>query len=692
MTEYPLLKDILVLIGVSLAMVYFLRLFKVPTIVGFIAAGVLIGPGALGLIEDRHSIELMAEIGVTLLLFTIGLKFSVRELARMRMLVIGAGGLQVILTIVVTSAVLNAVGIETNKAIFYGFLVSLSSTAIVLKVLEERGQSHSISGRFNIGVLLFQDLAVVPMLLLTVLLGGGDTGGWSGAVFTMLKAVLLIGALLAFTYFVFPWLFERIARTRSSEIFTLTTVFVALGTAYLGSLLGFSLPLGAFLAGVVISESSYTHQILAEITPLRDVLNSLFFVSIGMFVSPALWLEEPLFSLGAPVLIIVFKAVLIGLVALGFGFGGRVAITSGLSLAQVGEFSFVLALTAVALGLLDADEYSRLLAVAVPTMALTPLFMVIAPAIAERAPHLKGTERLMASSKRYPLRRFFLPSLVESGMVEERDIHEELDDHVIIVGYGVNGRNVARVLGQIDVPYLVLELNPHTVRKLRLEGEEIHYGDASRQAVLLHAGIKRARMLVVAIADPVMSRQIVAVARRENPRLIIVVRTRLLNEMESLFRLGADEVVPEEFETSLQLAAVIMATYGIPERVIEEEKVSIRRGHYSMLTSSERKIQAERTLASLIPKSQISELRLGPGMHANNHKIKELAVREQTGASILAVDRNGRITTNPAPDFELLEGDIIYMVGSPNELEQARVLLSHSGIGDARGGVAKKGK
>ena len=177
MTEYPLLKDILVLIGVSLAMVYFLRLFKVPTIVGFIAAGVLVGPGALGLIEDRHSIELMAEIGVTLLLFTIGLKFSVRDLARMRMLVIGAGGLQVILTIVVTSVVLNAVGIETNKAIFYGFLVSLSSTAIVLKALEERGQSHSVSGRFDVGVLLFQDLAVVPMLLLTVLLGGGDTGG-----------------------------------------------------------------------------------------------------------------------------------------------------------------------------------------------------------------------------------------------------------------------------------------------------------------------------------------------------------------------------------------------------------------------------------------------------------------------------------------------------------------------------------
>jgi len=684
MTEYPLLKDILVLIGVSLVTVYFLRLLKVPTIVGFIAAGVLIGPGALGLIEDRHSIELMAEIGVTLLLFTIGLKFSVRELARMRMLVIGAGGLQVVLTIVATSAVLNAMGMDTKKAIFYGFLVSLSSTVIVLKLLEERGQSHSVFGRFNIGVLLFQDLAVVPMLLLTVLLGGGDAGGWSGAVITMAKAVVLIGALLTFTYFVFPWIFERIARTRSREIFTLMTVFIALGTAYLGSLLGFSLPLGAFLAGIVISESVYTHQILAEVAPLRDVLNSLFFVSIGMFVSPALWLDEPLLFLGVPILIIFFKAILNGLVALGLGFGGRVAIMSGLSLAQVGEFSFVLALTGTGIGLLDADTYSRFLAIAVPTMALTPLAMVIAPAVAERAPHLKGTERLLAGSKRYPLRRFFLPSLVDSGMAEERDDHEELDDHVIIVGYGINGRNVARVLGQIDVPYLVLELNPHTVRKMRTEGERIHYGDASRREVLLHAEIKRARILVVAIADPVMSRQIVAVARQENPRLIIVVRTRLLNEMEGLFRLGADEVVPEEFETSLQLAAVIMATYGVSERVIEEEKLLIRRGHYSMLASPERKIQTGRTLSSLVSTSQLSELRLGPEMHANNRNIKDLAVRSGTGASILAVDRNGSITTNPAPDFQLLEGDIIYLVGSPEELEQAIALLSHTAIGEAK--------
>lgn len=676
MTEYPLLKDVLILIGVSLATVYFLRLLRVPTIVGFVAAGVLIGPGVLGLIEDRHSIELMAEIGVTLLLFTIGLKFSVRELAQMRMLVIGAGGLQVVLTIIVTSAVLNAVGVEISRAIFYGFLVSLSSTAIVLKLLEERGQSHSIFGRFNVGVLLFQDLAVVPLLLLTILLGGGDTGGWSGAAITMAKAVILIGALLAFTYFVFPWFFERIARTRSSEIFTLTTVFIALGTAYLGSLLGFSLPLGAFLAGVVISESAYTHQILAEITPLRDVLNSLFFVSIGMFVTPALWLDEPLFSLGTPVLIIFFKAILVGLVALGFGFGIRVAILSGLGLAQVGEFSFVLAIAGASAGLLDADAYSRFLSVAVPTMALTPLAMLVAPAVAERVPQLRGPERLLASSKRFPLRRLFLPNLVESGMVEERDDRVELEDHVIIVGYGINGQNVARVLGQIDVPYLVLELNPHTVRKMRSRGEKIHYGDASRPAVLRHAGVKNARILVVAIADPAMSRQIVAVARKENPRLIIVVRTRLVSEMESLFRLGADDVIPEEFETSLQLAGAIMATYGISERVIEQEKAMARRGHYSLLASPERKAYAERTLSSLLATAEFSELRLGPDMNANNRTIQELGLRSRTGASILAVDRNGQITTNPAPDFQLLAGDLVFLVGSPSEIRQAKELLS----------------
>ncbi|MHB9111015.1 MAG: cation:proton antiporter domain-containing protein [Thermoleophilia bacterium] len=678
MTDYPLLKDVLVLIGVSLATVYFLRLLKVPTIVGFIAAGVLIGPGALGLIEDRHSIELMAEIGVTLLLFTIGLKFSVRELVHMRMIVIGAGGLQVVLTIFATSAILNLAGVNMRDAVFYGFLVSLSSTAIVLKLLEEHGQSHSIFGRFNIGVLLFQDLAVVPLLLLTLLLGGGDMGGWSGAAFTMAKSLALIAALLAFTFFIFPRFFERIARTRSSEIFTLATVLVALGTAYVGSLFGFSLPLGAFLAGVVISESAYAHQILAEITPLRDVLNSLFFVSIGMFVTPALWFEEPLFSLGTPLLIIFFKAVLIAGVALGIGFGSRMAILSGLSLAQVGEFSFVLALSGLSLGLLDADSYSRFLSVAVPTMVLTPLAMLVAPIVAERAPQASGIERLLLNPGRHPLRRFFLPGLIENETDEEWGGYEELEDHVIIVGYGINGRNVARVLTQIEVPYLVLELNPYTVRNLRSEGESIHYGDASRRAVLLHAGIKRARILVVAIADPAMSRQIVAVARKENPRMIIVVRTRLVNEMEDLIRLGADEVVPEEFETSLQLAAVIMANYGISERLIEQEKVLIRRGHYSMLVKQEKTTPSERALSSLLATSEVADLRLDPGMYAVNCSIRELDLRRETGATILAVERRGQISTNPAPDFTLSEGDTVYLVGMLEEVKSAVTFLSKS--------------
>lgn len=677
MTDYPLLKDVLVLIGVSLATVYFLRLLKVPTIVGFIAAGVLIGPGALGLIEDRHSIELMAEIGVTLLLFTIGLKFSVRELVHMRMIVIGAGGLQVVLTIFATSAILSLAGFDMREAVFYGFLVSLSSTAIVLKLLEEHGQSHSIFGRFNIGVLLFQDLAVVPLLLVTLLLGGGDMGGWAGATVTMIKSLALIVALLVLTFFIFPRFFERIARTRSSEIFTLATIFVALGTAYVGSRFGFSLPLGAFLAGVVISESTYAHQILAEITPLRDVLNSLFFVSVGMFVTPSLWFEEPLFSLGTPILIIFFKAVLIGMVALGIGFGSRVAIMSGLSLAQVGEFSFVLALSGLSLGLLNDDSYSRFLSVAVPTMALTPLAMLVAPKVAERAPQAAGLERLLLYPGRHPLRRFFMSALAEGEMVDGRDSLEKLEDHVIIVGYGINGRNVARVLGQIDVPYLVLELNPYTVRKLRSEGESIHYGDASRRAVLLNAGIKNARTLVVAIADPATSRQIVAVARKENPRLIIVVRTRLISEMEDLIRLGADEVVPEEFETSLQLAAVVMTTYGISERSIEQEKGQIRRGHYSMLASQEKTTSSERTLSSLLATSDLADLSLGPDMYAVNRNIRELDLRNETGATILAVDRNGEITANPAADFTLLEGDTIYLVGRLAEVKSAVTCLSN---------------
>ncbi len=682
MIDYPILQDLIVVLVVSLATVYLLRRLRVPVIVGFIIAGVFIGPGGLSLIEDHHSIELMAEIGVTLLLFTIGLKFSVRELFNMKWFSLTAGGAQLALTALAATLLLGIFSDFSLRQVFFlGIVVALSSTAIVLRLLESRGESFTVHGRFMLGVLILQDLAVVPLMLLTLLLAQGG-GGWGDAGLALLQSAVFIVALLLVARFLYPWLMEQVVRTRSREIFILTTILAALGTAWLGSRFGFSLPLGAFLAGIVISESEYSHQILAEITPLTDLFNSIFFVSIGMLVVPALWVDDPLLFAGLTVGVILLKAVVVGVIALVSGFGTRVSVLAGIGLAQIGEFSFVLASAGLVQGLIDDALFSQFLTVSVVTMALTPLLMLLASAIAARVPQGAWMERLAAGSgagrgKDGPrLRR---PRFLRDSITAQSPAADAVRDHVVIVGYGVNGRNVARVLRQIGVHYIVLELNPHTVREGRRQGDEIYYGDAARAEVLKHAGVERARVLIVAIADPSLSRQIVSLARKANPELQIIARTRFVSEAEELYKLGADEVIPEEFETSLELAGIVMAAYGASERIIEKEKASIRSERYALLCREECPPARPQMLTALLSAEDLEHLELGPQQPAVGRAIADTRLRTLTGATIIAIEREGKLLMNPAPDFRLAAGDVLFLFGKTEELEAARAEL----LGDA---------
>ena len=680
MTDIPILQDLVVVLVASLATVYVLRRLRVPIIVGFIVAGVVIGPGGLSLIEDIHSIELMAEIGVTLLLFTIGLKFSVRELFSMKWFSLTAGGAQLVVTILATVLLLGAFfDFSLQQVIFLGMLVALSSTAIVLRILESRGESYTVHGRFVLGVLIFQDLAVVPLMLVTLLLGKGGGGDWQDIGLTLLESLVFIVALLVVARFLYPWLMEQVVRTRSREIFILTTILVALGTAWLGSRFGFSLPLGAFLAGIVISESEYSHQILAEITPLTDIFNSIFFVSIGMLVVPSLWIDDPLLFAGLTVAVIVLKALVVGLIALASGFGTRVSVLAGIGLAQIGEFSFVLASAGLVQGLMDGELFSQFLTVSVVTMALTPLLMLLAAATAERVPHGAWMERLAAGTAvsgeetgTTGKGRFHRPRFLRDSIVAQAPDADAVEDHVVIVGYGVNGRNVARVLRQIGVHYIVLELNPHTVREGRDQGDEIYYGDAARAQVLRHAGIERARVLIIAIADPSLSRQIVSLARKANPSLKIIARTRFISEAEELYKLGADEVIPEEFETSLELAGIVMSAYGAAERIIEKEKAAIRSERYALLCQDECPPARPQMLTALLSAEDLEHMELAAEQPAVGRAIAETRLRTLTGATIIAVEREGKLIMNPAPDFELAAGDVLFLFGKQEELEAAR--------------------
>lgn len=651
MHDIPLLRDLIIIIVVSLIAISLLRRLRVPAVVGFLLSGILVGPGGFRLVRDVETVETLAEIGVALLLFTIGLKFSLREMYRLRRWVFGGGLLQVGLTIAAVLGLGRIAGFPINMDLLLGFVVALSSTAIVLKLQEERGETHAPHGQLSLSVLIFQDLAVVPMLLLVPVIGE-QTGQWQTAAVGLAKSVLLVAGMLVAARVVIPRLLETVIRSRSPEVFTLTIIAIALGTAYVSSLAGLSLALGAFLAGIVISETHYSHHVTAQIMPLRDTMSSLFFVSIGMLVYPAGLLAAAGMIAGLTLGVILLKLIVVVVVALLFGFGIRNSLLAGLALAQIGEFSFLLLQAAGAGNLIDADTRQLLLSVSVFSMALTPLLMALSP----WASRLVRGDASAAG-----------PVLTAAGTLE---------DHVVIVGYGVNGRNVARALRKLEVPFLVVELNPRTVREVRDEGVPVIYGDACQRSLLHHAGVEQARVLVIAIADPLAARCIAAVANSMKPDLHIVVRTRLVAEAEELAELGADEVVPEEFETSLELLGRVMAAYGVPAWDIEREQAAIRRQGYLALRQPGQAYEGMPSLALLLARTDVAAVDLADDSPAVGKTLRELNLRAHTGAHVISIVRGEQALANPSPDETLQSGDHLVLFGTGEALGEASAALA----------------
>ncbi len=664
MPEMPFLQELLLVIAVALLTVFATRRLHAPTVVGFLIAGVIAGPGCLALVHDRHHIDLLAEIGIVFLMFTIGLKISLKDLHRMKGLVVGAGGLQVVGTAALVAGVAAAAGMPVNRSVFLGLLVAMSSTAIVLKQLEDRGEGGASHGRIALGILIFQDLAIVPIMLLVPLLGTtGDASAATALTALVTSAAMLVGIIVA-ALFVLPWLLERVVRVRSREVFTLTVLLAVLGTAYLTSQAGLSLALGAFLAGIVISESEYSHQILSEVAPFRDAMSSLFFVSVGMLVTPKMWIESPVTTLLAAAGVFLVKAGIVFLVSLCVGFGKRAAVLAAVALAQIGEFSFIIAKAGEGVGLIPKDLYATFLSVSVLTMALTPVLMRFAPFLANRAPDVRWVTRYLSRGK--PKDDVYT------------DAEPTMTNHVIIIGYGVNGQSVARVLRQMEIPYLFLELNPITVRRVRETGETIHYGDAASADVLYRIGVKRAKALVITVPDPTSARQAVAHARRANPELFIIVRTRFVTEVTELLALGANEAVPEEFATSLELVGAVMKTFGVSERLIARERTMIREGGFSLLRAADAEptVTTHPTLQALAATADVSELTLAEESPAIGQTLRALDLRHRTGTSILAVERHGALIGNPDPTFVLQLDDVVLLFGKALEIEAAETYLS----------------
>jgi len=656
MEDSSVLRDVIVIFTVSVGVVFLFQKLHLPSIAGFLVAGTLVGPYGLNLISDREQVQVLAEVGVIILLFTIGLEFSLAQLKSSKSLLLIAGPAQVFGVLLLIMVGGLSFGLSMKAAIFWGMLLSLSSTAIVLKALAERRENDTLHGRSTIGILIFQDLAVVPMMLMTPFLS--DREGMEGMgqiLWTLLQSLALVITVVVAARFFVPWLLTHIVRTRSRELFLLTIVVLALGTAWLTSLVGLSLALGAFIAGLLISESEYSHQALAEVLPFRDSFNSLFFVSIGMLMDPRVLLEHPLLILMMVATVFIGKFVTGAGAVLAAGVPLRSAVLAGVSLAQVGEFAFILAQEGLKVGILYQETYNVFLAVSVITMIITPFFIQWAPKIARR------TEAIQRLHQWFPGR---ITHRTESSQLK-------LKDHVIIVGFGLNGRNLSKVLEEFELPYMVLEIRGDVVQMELGTGVPIQYGDATNPTVLRHVQIEYAKVLVVATSDPFGARRIVQLARELNPTVHIVVRTRYLKELEELRQLGANEIIPEEFETSIEISMLVLQTYKLPKQVILEKAEQIRREGYALLRRGELPELAHHLRAGTLVDVEVETCRIEEDSPALGKSLGELAIRQRTGASVIALMRAGVTQSNPSNKSVLEVEDVLALLGSSDNIRKA---------------------
>jgi len=651
--EIPLLNDIVIIFGLSIAILFICYRLRVPTIVGFLLTGILAGPYGLGLVKAVHEVEILAEVGVVLLLFTIGIEFSLGRLLQIKKSVLMGGSIQVLLTLLVTFVIARQLGQPIGESIFIGFLISLSSTAIVLKLIQERAEVDSPHGRTTLGILIFQDIIIVPMILVTPLLAGvtGDLG--ESVLVLIAKGIGIIGLVFVSAKWIVPQVLYQIARTRIQELFLLSVVVICLAVAWVTSSAGLSLALGAFLAGLIISESEYSHHALGNILPFRDVFTSFFFISIGMLLDVGFLFRQPgtivLMALG----VLVLKSIIASFATVLLGFPLRTSILVGLALGQVGEFSFILSKTGVEHGLLAGNIYQMFLAVSVLSMAATPFIITLAPRLADIILRLPLPKRLISGF--YPV----------SEIKVENKKH-----HLIIIGFGVNGRNVARAARVSGIPYAIIEMNPETVRSEQAQGEPIYYGDSTQEVVLQHANIKDARIVVAAINDPTATRRITEIIRRLNPEVHLIVRTRYLQEVKPLYELGADEVIPEEFETSVEIFIRVLAKYFIPRDEIERLVAQVRSDGYEMFRSLSKESSSFSDLKLHLPDVEISTLRVAERSPLVGKSLAEIELRKKYGVTVLAIRRDSQILSNPNVNMPFCANDVLFVLGPTDRIAE----------------------
>lgn len=656
MDRLPLLEELALVAVLAVVVTVVLSRFRLPAVTGLLAAGALLGPFGLRLATSVHSIEILAEVGVVLLLFSIGLEFSIGRLRNIfRRVALGAL-VQVGLTIVIAAGIAYGLGEPPGRGLFYGFVFALSSTAIVLRALADRAELDAPHGRFIVGTMIFQDLCVVPMVLVVPLLGAAGSAGevTAAVVSALLRAAFVVAATVAVARYVVPKALTFVDASRSREVFLLAILGFCIGTAWLTSLAGLSLALGAFLGGMVVAGTEFGHRAMGDILPLRDTFLSIFFVSLGMLFDLRVLAAQPLLVAALLVGFILGKGMVATFAAMVMRFPARVAWLAGVGLAQFGEFGFVLTKLAESNHVIDRSAAEPLLAAGILSMFLTPLLLRLAP-------HLKAGEALLA-----PLER-----LIGVRAIDEADNGpQKLSDHVVIVGFGLAGRFAAQTLRECGVPLVVLELNIDNVRLGREMGLPVFYGDATSEEALRHAQIGSARLVVLLMNDPLAAERVVDRVKRVAPDASVLMRTRYLAERDTLIRLGARDVVAEEVEGAIEILSRMLRAIETPRNLINERISAVR----ALTQTSERKPTAPRprfTDVRGLDELKIESVLVREGSPVVGASAASLRLRSETGALVVGVRRGEKLLEKPDPTIPFQAGDIVYCVGSNNALARA---------------------
>ncbi len=649
------LNELVTVFCLSIAVLLVCHKLHIPSIVGFLITGVICGPTALQVVQDIHAVDLLAEMGVVLLLFTIGMEMSGGELKRLKRPILFGGGGQVFLTISIAACFAFIFSSNFAHNIFLGFLVALSSTAIVLSLLQQKAQMDAPQGRLCLAVLIFQDIVIVPMMLAIPFLAGSVASTPMEMVVSGLKDAGILVAIVVGGAYGLPPLMRLIMQTRSRELLLLATLGITFAIALMTSYAGLSLSLGAFIAGVLLAESEYSLSVLENILPFKDVFTSVFFISVGMLLDVPYFLNHIFMVLVIASLLILLKISIIYPLIRFLGYSPKTAVLVAFSLAQIGEFSFVLARSGVSHGLIDNNAYQVFLASSIITMVLTPVLMACAGRFAHFITH-----------------KFYANQVLPNDD-EDDSGHERMSGHLLIVGFGVGGKNLAKVAKEAGITYSILEANPDTVAKFR-DIEPIKHGDASLPLILQHADIEHARALAILTPDPAAIRAIIATARKLNPHLFIVARTRFLSESPFLIDLGANKVISEEFEASVGVFAHILDYYLLPRQKTQELIYKIRSENYHAFDSEEPAASLTGLANDLTELSAMSYT-VEENSQVINQDLQKLALPKNYNISVLAIRRNTQTITSLGADTSLKIGDVVYIFGLQEDLMQAQNLF-----------------